>query len=170
MLADLVICSGHDARREVLALEAVMKQLKELTIVTPNKPGKLSRALNAVARAKVNLIAIDSSSGYDLNMVRLVVADAVPAHTALEKLGYSVTETNVLAVTLLDKPGQLAKITALLGKSNVNIDYMYATAVADGREARVIFHLSDVVAGERALRKAGIGAARPAAKSGPRAV
>jgi hypothetical protein len=135
-----------------------MRQLKELTIVTPNKPGKLSRALNAVARAKVNLIAIDSSSGYDLNMVRLVVSDPAAARAALEKLGYSMTETGVLALTLTDKPGQLGKITALLGRAAVNIDYMYATAVANGREALVIFHLSDIAAGERALRKAGIGA------------
>jgi hypothetical protein len=131
-----------------------MKHLKELTIVTPNKPGKLAQALNAVARAGVNLIAMDSSSGYDLNMVRLVISDAPKARMALQKLGYTATEADVLGVTLLDKPGQLAKAASALSKAKVNIDYMYASAVANGREALVIFHLSDVAAGERALKTA----------------
>jgi hypothetical protein len=60
-----------------------MKVFKELTIVTPNKPGKLAEALRAVASARVNLIAIDASSGYDLNMVRLVTSGPQKARKAL---------------------------------------------------------------------------------------
>ncbi len=56
-----------------------MKMFKELTIVTPNKPGKLAQALQSIATARINLIAIDSSSGYDLNMVRLVTNDPARA-------------------------------------------------------------------------------------------
>ncbi|MEI6083938.1 MAG: ACT domain-containing protein [Verrucomicrobiota bacterium] len=132
-----------------------MKQLRELTIMTPNKPGKLSQVLRTLPAAKVNLQAIDSSSGYDLNLVRLITSDATKTKRALEKLGYQVTETAVLAVTIIDQPGQLAKITSALGKAKVNIDYMYATAAANGAEALVVFHLSDSIAGEKALRAAG---------------
>ena len=131
-----------------------MKHLKELTIVTPNKPGKLAQALNTVARASANLIAMDSSSGYDLNMVRLVISDASKSKAALERLGYTVTEADVLGMTLLDTPGQLAKAASALSRAKVNIDYMYASAGANGREALVILHLSNLEAGERALKKA----------------
>src|ERR1035437_7708274 len=85
----------------------VMKTFKELTIVTPNKPGKLAQALRAVAVAKVNLIAIDSVSGYDLNMVRLVTSDSQKTKSALEKLGYQATESDVLGVMIIDQPGLL---------------------------------------------------------------
>lgn len=132
-----------------------MKQLRELTIMTPNKPGKLSQVLRALSAAKVNLQAIDSSSGYDLNLVRLITSDPVKTKRALEKIGYQVADAAVLAVTILDQPGQLAKITSAFGKAKVNIDYMYATAAATGAEALVVFHLSDSVAGEKALRAAG---------------
>ncbi|MCG3150497.1 MAG: hypothetical protein PCFJNLEI_03983 [Verrucomicrobiae bacterium] len=132
-----------------------MKQLRELTIMTPNKPGKLSQVLRALAAAKVNLQAIDSSSGYDLNLVRLITSDAAETRRALEKLDYQVTEAAVLAVSILDQPGQLAKITGAFGKAKVNIDYMYATAAGPGAEALVVFHLSDSAAGEKALRAAG---------------
>lgn len=133
-----------------------MKTFKEITIVTPNKPGKLAQALQTVANAKVNLIAIDSSSGYDLNMVRLVTNDPSKATKVLGKLGYPATETTVLGVTISDKPGQLARIAAVLSKAHVNIDYMYASAVAYDQPAMVIVHVPDAAAAEKALRAAKI--------------
>lgn len=132
-----------------------MKQLKELTIMTPNKPGKLAAVLSALTRAKLNLLALNSSSGYDLNMVRMISSDAKKTKSLLENLGYNVTETNVLAVTIADRPGQLAKLTRTLGRAGVNIEYMYATAAQMEHEALVAIHLSDLVKGERALRSAG---------------
>ena len=131
-----------------------MKVFKELTIVTPNKPGKLAEALRAVASAKVNLIAIDASSGYDLNMIRLVTSGPQKARKALEKLGYNVTEATVLGVTISDKPGQLASIASIFARSHANIEYMYASAVAYDQQAMVIVHVSDPIKGERALRAA----------------
>jgi hypothetical protein len=132
-----------------------VKQLKELTIMTPNKPGKLSQVLNTLAKAKLNLLALDSSSGYDLNMVRMVSSDAKKAKLLLEKLGYNVTETALLAVTIADRPGQLAKLTTTLGRAGVNIEYMYATAAQMKHEALVVIHVSNLVVGERALKVAG---------------
>ena len=133
-----------------------MKKFTELTIVTPNAPGKLAMVLRALANSKINLIAIDSSSGYDLNMVRLVTNNPPKARKILEKLGYSATESTVLGVTISDKPGQLAHIAAAVSKSRVNIDYMYATAVAYDQPAMVIIHVAEAGAAEKALRVAKI--------------
>jgi len=132
-----------------------MKLLRELTIMTPNQPGKLSQILRGLAAAKVNLQALNSTSGYDLNLVRLITSDLTKTKHVLEKLGYRVAEAAVLAVTVLDHPGQLAKMTGAFGKAKINIDYMYATAAVSGSEALVIIHLSDLPAGEKVLRSIG---------------
>ena len=132
-----------------------MKQLRELTIMTPNEPGKLARVLNALAKARLNLLALDSSSGYDLNMVRLIASDSRKTKSVLTKLGYNVTETVMLAVTITDRPGQLARITGTLGRAGVNIEYMYATAAQMDHEALVAMHVSDLARGARALKAAG---------------
>src|SRR5207247_1950887 len=123
--------------------------------MTPNKPGKLAQVLSHLAKSKLNLLALDSSSGYDLNMVRMIASDPKKTKSTLEKLGYSVTETVLLAVTITDRPGQLAKLATTLGRAKVNIEYMYATAAQMQHEALVAIHLSDLAAGERALRAAG---------------
>ena len=111
--------------------------------------------MRALATAKINLQTLNSTSGYDLNLVRLITSDFAKTKRILVKLGYSVTEATVLAVTILDNPGQLAKITGALGKAKINIDYMYATAAVSGSEALVIIHLSDLPAGEKVLRTFG---------------
>lgn len=133
-----------------------MKKFTELTIVTPNAPGKLATALRALANSKINLIAIGSSSGDDLNMVRLVTNNPPKARRVLEKLGYSATESTVLGVTISDKPGQLAHIASVFSKACVNIDYIYATAVAYDQPAMVVVHVADAAAAEKALRAAKI--------------
>jgi hypothetical protein len=133
-----------------------MKEFTELTIVTPNAPGKLAEVLRALAASRVNLIAIDSSSGYDLNMVRLVTNNPPKARKVLEKLGYNATESIVLGVTISDKPGQLCQIAAVISKSRVNIDYIYATAVAYDQPAMVIMHVAETSAAQKALRTARI--------------
>ena len=132
-----------------------MKQLKELTIMTPNKPGKLAAVLNKLAKGKINLLALDSSSGYDLNLVRMIPSDSKKAKTLLTQHGLAVTETTLLAVTITDRPGQLAKLSTALGRAGVNIEYMYATAAQMDHEALVAIHVSDLVKGERALKAAG---------------
>jgi len=129
--------------------------LHELTIMTPNKPGKLAAVLSALAKAKLNLLALDSSSGYDLNMVRMIASDAKKTKALLSKLGYSVTETTMLAVTITDRPGQLARLATTLGRAGVNIEYMYATAAQMDREALVAIHVSDLEKGGKALKAAG---------------
>jgi hypothetical protein len=145
---------GLDIAQRCITRKGAMKVFTELTIVTPNKPGTLGQVLRAIAGAKINLIAIDSSSGYDLNMVRLVTSDTAHTKRALEQLGYQVTAAEVLGVTILDKPGLMAKIASAFGKVKVNINYVYATAAAQGREAMMIFQLSDLEKGMRALRHA----------------
>jgi hypothetical protein len=133
-----------------------VKQLQELTIMAPNKPGALAKVLRALSAAKINVLALDQSSGYDLTLVRLITADTKKTRKVLEQLGHEVTQSKVLGVTILDRPGQLAKIAALCGKLKININYIYATAAVGDQEALVILHLTDVEKAEHALKAAGV--------------
>ena len=132
-----------------------MKYLQELTIMMPNKPGKLAQVLRALAKAKLNLLALDSSSGYDLNMVRMISSNPKKTKSLLTTLGYHVTQTTMLAVTITDRPGQLAKLATALGRAGVNIEYMYATAAQMEREALVAIHVSDLAKATKALKAGG---------------
>jgi hypothetical protein len=127
-----------------------MPTKKELSIVLPNKPGTLADVTSALAKAKVNLLAIDASGGFEYNIVRLVPDSAAKAKSVLSKQGLDVGESNVVCAYAADTPGALAKIAGKLGRAKINIDYLYATA-GKGGEALIVFHTADAKKAARVL-------------------
>lgn len=129
-------------------------RLQELTIVTPNRPGHLTRVLQAIARRGLVILAFDSSSGYDLNTVRLVLSDTRQGRKLLESLRFDVAESVVLGVRVVAAPGKLAELTAALSEKGINVDYAYGCSIEPGGDARVILHVSDLARAEGLLKKA----------------
>ena len=128
-----------------------MPTKKELSIVLPNKPGTLAEVTSALAKAKVNLLAVDASGGFEYNIVRLVPDRTGKAKSVLARHGLDVGESTVVCVYVKDEPGALAKIAGKLGRAKINIDYLYAT---DGRggESLIVLHTADPKKAVKALR------------------
>ena len=124
----------------------------ELSIILPNRPGTLGEVTNALAKAKINLLAIDASGGFEYNIVRIVPDKAPKARAILRRKGLDVGETKVLCIPAQDKPGALARIADALGGAKVNIDYLYATADSSESKALIIAHVSDARKAIKALR------------------
>ncbi|HVM59742.1 MAG TPA: ACT domain-containing protein [Verrucomicrobiae bacterium] len=124
----------------------------EISIVLPNRPGTLAEVASALAKAKVNLLAIDASGGFEYNIVRLVPDRVAKARAVLRRRGLDIGETKVLCVPVADGPGALARVADALGSAKVNIDYLYATAGSPNSEAVIVAHVSDTRKAIRALR------------------
>ena len=124
----------------------------ELSIVLPNRPGTLGEVANALAKAKVSLLAIDASGGFEYNIVRIVPDKVAKARTVLRRRGLDVGETKVLCIPAKDQPGALARVADALGDARVNIDYLYATAGSAQSEAVIVAHVSDARKAIKALR------------------
>jgi hypothetical protein len=124
----------------------------ELSIVLPNRPGTLGDVTNALAKAKVNLLAIDASGGFEYNIVRIVPDKVARARTVLRRRGLDVAETKVLCIPVADEPGALARVADALGSARVNTDYLYATAGGSHSDATIVAHVSDLRKAIRALR------------------
>jgi len=120
-----------------------MLRKKELSFVLPNRPGTIAEVLTALAKAKVNLLAIDASGGFEYNIVRLVPENHKKAKSVLKKQGFDVGEATILCISTDDAPGALAKIAVKLGRAKINIDYLYATGGKLGSPALIVLHTSD---------------------------
>jgi hypothetical protein len=120
-----------------------MPTKKELSIVLPNKPGTLAAITAALAKAKVNLLAVDASGGFEYNIVKLVPDNAAKAKAVLKRRGLDVGETNVLCVYAADKPGALAGIAGRLGRAKININYLYGTGDKRAGKEMIVIHASD---------------------------
>jgi len=78
-------------------------------------------------------------------------------------------ETDVLCVTLSNKPGALAEIAQKLAARHINIAYAYCTAGAKGGKTTGVLKLADVKKAMKILSKnsAGRGKSRPTIRHRP---
>jgi hypothetical protein len=125
---------------------------KELSIVLPNRPGTLADVAAALAKAKVNLLALDASGGFEYNIVRLIPDRVAKAKTVLARKGLDVGESPVLCVYVKDQPGSLATVAGKLGRAKINMDYLYATAGRGPAESLIVVHTADHKKAAKALR------------------
>jgi len=127
-----------------------MQVVKQLSVFLANKPGVLARLCGELAAKGINLQGISISDTVDHAVIRLLPSDPARALALLESAGQLVVETDVLAVPLPDRPGELAKLAAKLAKANVNIEYAYGT-VQDST-ALLVLRVSDIRKAAKALK------------------
>jgi hypothetical protein len=99
---------------------------KDFTVVLDNKPGRLWKATDALAKAGVNIDGFSGSAECGNTFHFLFTADASGAKRALEGVGLKVkTERDVLLVDVEDRPGAAAKIFKEIADRELNADLVY---------------------------------------------
>jgi hypothetical protein len=92
----------------------------------------------------------------DFGILRLIVNDPQAAAQALKDRGFTVGETEVLAVEVPDKPGGLGKILSMLHEAGMNVEYMYAFVERSSDNAVIIFRFDNIDEAIRALLAKGV--------------
>ena len=127
----------------------------QISVFLENKSGRLAELTSALSKASVNIRALSLAETIDYGVLRLIVDRPAAARKALGEAGFTVTETEVVAVEMPDRPGGLADIVNLVTQSNLNIEYLYAFVGQRGENAVVIFRIDDVKAAVAALQQGG---------------
>lgn len=119
-----------------------VKIARQYTVFLPNVPGALSKFVELFASEGINIVGIASEIRDDSGVVRVAVeADRRVSHI-LTGAGFTTIETQMISIELPDKPGQLLRITKLLGEHGINITTVYGTADA-GQTGRLLMNASD---------------------------
>jgi len=109
-----------------------------------NKPGILAQILAEFARAKVNINALTVMDSVEHGVLRVVCESADIMRDILSHLNMQFNETEVLCITLPNRPGAFASVTEKLAKAHINIAYAYCTAGAKGGKTTAILKVADV--------------------------
>jgi hypothetical protein len=117
--------------------------IKQISVFLENTTGRLSEVTKTIANAKVNLRAISIADTADFGILRLIADNTEKAVEALNTAGFTTRQTDVVAVEIEDTPGSLAKLMELFDKSQINIEYLYASLEGQVGKAVVIFKLED---------------------------
>ena len=115
--------------------------LEQLSVFVQNRTGQLDAATRALRNADVNIRAMSLADTADFGVLRLVVDNASAGREALQKAGFTVGSTPVLAIQLEDRPGSLETVLEVFLSKNINVEYLYGYTQQPSQTATLIFRL-----------------------------
>ena len=107
--------------------------VKQLSVFIENREGRLEQVTDVLKTQNINILSLSMADTTEYGMLRMVVSNPEVAKKALREEGFYAMLTDVLAVKLEDKVGELHKMTHILCSQGLNIEYMYALASANRR-------------------------------------
>lgn len=99
--------------------------VEQITVFLENKEGHLAEVVRTVAAAGVNMDALTVADTSAYGLVRIICDDPAAGKKALEEAGFRATLTKVVAVSVPNEPGGLARLLDVLDEKDVNIEYAY---------------------------------------------
>lgn len=129
---------------------------KQLSVFLENKAGRLSSVTRALGEAGINIRALSIADTSDFGILRIIVNDPERAYKILKEAGFTVSETEVIAVRVQDSPGGLASVLEQMSEANLNIEYLYAFLGTSEDDALVIFKVEDIKKARIAFTEKGI--------------
>ena len=130
--------------------------IHQISVFLENRAGQLAEITGVLAQKGIDLRAINIAETSDYGVLRLIADNPQSAATTLLEQGFILSMTPVVAVSVPDQPGGLAKVLDVLAKENIDVEYMYSVfGQVDGR-AHMIFRVADVEKLDAVLRASGI--------------
>ena len=121
-----------------------MDRCTQFSVFLANKPGVLSQIFRELAKAKVNIVSIAMMDSMEHGVLRMIVDNPGSARSLFQRLNVAANETDVLAVTLPNRPGAAADLCDRLAVKHINIGYMYCTSGAPGGKTVVVLKVLDI--------------------------
>ncbi|MFW6035649.1 MAG: ACT domain-containing protein [Halothermotrichaceae bacterium] len=100
--------------------------IKQISVFLENKSGRLAEVAKILEDNNIDLIAITISDTTDFGILRFIANKPEQAKKVLKDNGLTVNLTNVIAISVADKPGGLAVALDVLADQSIGIEYMYA--------------------------------------------
>ena len=87
---------------------------KQISVFVENKNGRLADVLNVLRDNGINIYAVHIADTTNFGILRFIVDKTEEAKQVIEKAGFAVKTTNVLAVGMGDEVGSLCNIINIL--------------------------------------------------------
>ncbi len=99
--------------------------VKQVSVSLENVPGKFLDVSELLGAEGINIRAISVADTSDVSTVRFVSDEPDKTINVLRSHGYSVKETDVIAVEVPDHPGGLQAVLKPLKGADINVHYLY---------------------------------------------
>jgi hypothetical protein len=129
--------------------------IKQVSVFLENKKGRLYELAKLLGENGVNMQALSVAETADYGVVRLIADDPKKAVQVLRENGFTVSETDVIAVKVKDEPGGLAAVLEALSKNDINVEYLYCFSGPEKGSAIDVMRVENTGEAERVLKEAG---------------
>ena len=129
-----------------------MKPVNLIAVFAENKLGQMSRITQALVDEGVNIRWVTFATSERFGVIKFLVDKTGPAFAALQRLGWTVSLVEVLAVEVPDKPGGLHAVVDCLTRHSINVEN--SSGFVANRRAVVLIEVNDIAPARRILAKA----------------
>ncbi|WP_407432748.1 acetolactate synthase [Methanobrevibacter sp.] len=119
-------------------------KIKQLSIFLQNRMGSLSKPLEVLTVADVNIRAMCMADTSEFGILRLVVDDPDKGKEALEQNNFLVKITEIIGVEMHDAPGGLTSVLNIIRDNNIDLEYLYAFTHEKEGKAILLLHADDI--------------------------
>lgn len=127
----------------------------QVSVFAENKPGKISRITEVLAKNNINIRAITISDSGDYGIVKLLLDKPSEGNDCLKNEGIASTLKEIVAVMIDDSPGGLHKAASLLAGKNINVEDAYGFTIREKNQAVFVLQVADIHTTEKILKEAG---------------
>ena len=128
--------------------------IKQLSVFIENREGRLGEVLTALKDNNINIVSLSLADTSDYGMLRMITSNPEEAKNVLKEKGFSAMLTDVLAVKLEHKVGELQEVLEIICKAGINVEYMYALATKNN-DATIVIKTSNAEEAALLLQKEG---------------
>lgn len=127
--------------------------IKQLSVFVENKPGRLSEITDVLFQNGIDIRALSIADTTNFGILRLIVTTPDLAEKVLKEAGFTVSQTDVIAIGVSDEPGGLNSALHHLAGENVAVEYIYAFVSRTSKTAYVILSVNDCETALACLKK-----------------
>ncbi len=117
--------------------------IDQISVFVENKPGKLVEVIEALGANNIDLRAMSIADTSDFGILRLIVDKPSKALEVLRDADCVTSVNKVIAVSVEDAPGSLAKVLRILSDAGISIEYVYAFITHEAHRAYVIIRVEN---------------------------
>ena len=106
--------------------------------------GSLSKPLEVLSNAGVNIRAMCMADTSEFGILRLVVDNPEKGKDALEENNFLVKITDIIGVEMNDTPGGLTAVLKIIKENEIDLEYLYAFTHEKEGKAILLLHADDL--------------------------
>ena len=123
--------------------------IKQMSVFVENTTGRLAELTRILAEHGIDIKASTIADTVDFGILRCIVPNPEEATRILTEAGFTASITEVIAVSIEDKPGGFHKVLQILADNDIAVDYIYSAIQAKDDKAIIMIRVEEQ---EKAIR------------------